>query len=93
MFQKYVWGLQDFLVEFFRHEGVRACCFLSWPRGQQLHHKSALCSSLKTLGSELTNSAAERALHQLVIQSKISQDVKSTNCAIFRSRLLTATTK
>ena len=43
-------------------------------------------------GIETTNNAVERAMHQSVIQRKISHGVQSTSGAICRSRLLTVTT-
>jgi hypothetical protein len=57
-----------------------------------LKQKEALWTFLEIQGIEPTNNAAERALHQSVIQRKISHGVQSRQGAICRSRLLTVTT-
>jgi transposase len=64
---------------------VRTC-------SQLMQRQQALWTFLEIEGVEPTNNAAERALRQSVIQRKISHGVQSSNGALCRSRLLTATT-
>jgi hypothetical protein len=59
---------------------------------QLLEVADGLWTFLEIEGIEPTNNAAERALRQLVIQSKISHGVQSASGAICRSCLLTVTT-
>lgn len=62
-------------------------------RGDRLlHQREALWTFLEKEGIEPANNLTESALHQSVIQGKISHDVQSASGAVGRSRLLTATT-
>ena len=62
------------------------------PGQQLLKVANGLLTFLEIDGIEPTNNAAERALHQSVIQRKISHGVQSRQGAICRSRLLIVTT-
>ena len=59
---------------------------------QLLQCREALWMFLGSQGVEPTTNAAERALHQWVIQGTISHGFQSASVAICRSRLLTVTT-
>ena len=59
---------------------------------QLLQRREALWTFLEKQRIEPTNTAAERALRQSVIQRKISHGVQSASGAVCRSRLLTTTT-